>query len=483
MEAKYSVGRVKLVVFLCSLLFVVRDASATIPITEHLTLSGFMRYEIGIHTAEQNPNLAENHDLSLSRFFLQTEWTYKPTDIFKVFANIRAQLDTTAQWDDDLDDYNAFPIDVAEADWTMMKVSEDDWRAEVWELYTDVTINRLWIRAGRQQIAWGEMIGARILDIINPLDYSWNFIFEPEEFELIRIPTWMVRGSYSVSVPWFTWLSDVSVEGFINPGDVLPNQQADVGAPFQVAPAFPPFININEQDNRGNTEYGVRVGAMLGGFYLTLNYLYVYNDDFVLDLSGISFSPFAVNLKGEYPATDVYGLTFNYFISPLETVATFEGKWVPNQPYQDAGALGGLGVRDQGTWTWAIRFDRPTQVLPPDFLHASFMMIQLEFVQAVVEGDEDKILGPGLSRIDKTVDQIFLVLQQPLIHNDLTPGLQAGYDLDGAYFIKPSIKYNYGDHWYFDLFATFLGGSEDRPGRFGSLYWADTFYGRVTFQF
>ena len=63
------------------LLMASKDANAVMQISECLSVTGFARYEFGIHTAESNPNLVENHDLTLSRFFLQTEWTYKPSGV------------------------------------------------------------------------------------------------------------------------------------------------------------------------------------------------------------------------------------------------------------------------------------------------------------------------------------------------------------------------------------------------------------------
>ncbi|HNU72678.1 MAG TPA: hypothetical protein PKL48_13315, partial [Thermodesulfobacteriota bacterium] len=111
---------------------------AEIQLSDTLSLSGYVRYELGLHAAEQNPNNAalydDNNDINLARSFFQTEITYKPSSVFKLFANVRFSADQTAQWDGDIDDYNAYPVDVPDDDWTMMKVSEDEWRAEVWEL-------------------------------------------------------------------------------------------------------------------------------------------------------------------------------------------------------------------------------------------------------------------------------------------------------------------------------------------------------------
>jgi len=484
-------------VFVLLLVMAAGDVRADIALSDCFSVAGYMRYELGIHTAESNPNLPENHDLSLSRFFFQTEWTYQPSDVFKLYAITRILGDTTYHWDSDLDDYNAFPVDVPDYDWTMMKASDDDFRAEVWELYADLTLGNLWLRAGKQQIVWGEMISSRILDIINPLDLSWNFQFEPEEFEIIRIPNWSIRGIYSLEKFVPDWFQNSSIEAFVNPGDVLPHQNADVGAPFNLI-TFPPFLRVDERDNRGKVEYGIRLGGMIGDFYGTLNYLRLYNDDFNLKFKGLTpdpvfgipvlapfgdFTPYALLLDAKYEKIDVYGVSLNYaFRQPWNLVITFEGTWIPNQPYGAAGSPT-PAIRDQGTWKYAILFVRPTQILPPKFLHANNMMIQLQLTQTVVEGDEDKILGPADSRMDKSVENIILFLSQPILYNNVSLGLLAIYDPDDSYYIKPSVRYMHGDHWYFDIFATFLGGSEKRTGRFGSLYWADTVYGRITYQF
>jgi hypothetical protein len=462
----------------------VSSARAEISLSECLSVAGYMRYEVGLHTAGANPHLPENHDITLSKFFFQTEWTYQPTDVFKLFANTRVLADATQSWDSDLLDYNAFPIDVPDYDWTMMKASDDEYRAEVWELYADITLGHLWVRAGKQQIAWGEMIGARFLDAVNSVDISWNFMFEPEEFEILRIPNWMIRGIYSLGPDAIPGFSDVSVEGFVNPGDVVPSFIPDYGAPFTLASPLPPFISVKEKDRRGDTEYGVRVGAMVGDFYLTLNYLHVYSDEPAIETTGTSFIPsLTVFADMRYPLTEIYGLSANYAWTAPNIVFTFEGIWSPNAPYGDASEAFPK-IRDQGTFKYAVLLNRPTQLLPPDFLHASFLNVMLQFSQTIVEGDEDKIvIGPTSDKVDKTIEQVACILQQPILYNDVTLGIQAAYDFDGGYMMKPSIKYVRGDHWYFDLFTTFVGGSDKRFQRFGSLDWADTVYGRITFQF
>ena len=460
-----------------------------------LNIAGFFRYSLAVHTGDQNPNNTDQEDnntLNLARALFQTEFTYRPTDVFKLYTKIRFTHDATELLDDNLDEYDATPYDVPSGGWTLMNLGDSDhYRGEVWELYGDVEVGNLWARLGRQQIVWGEMIGLRIMDRINPLDMSWHLMFEPEEFENIRIPQWAIRAVYGMEQRAIPWLMDITLEGFLNPGDISPNVMPEFGSPFNLKPQFPPFFDIEDKDRRGDAEYGFRMGGRIGNFYGTLNYLHLFVDNSLFELTGITPVgprpiPPILHLDAKYPETDIYGMTLNYASpAPLNLVVTFEGTYTPDQPYQDAKArplMPGTPtpqIRDVGMWRWAMRFDRSTFVLPRPI---SAMKIQLQFSQTVVE-DNDEVLGPNNSEIDATQNTLALILRQSLMHNNLEPSLKIIYDLDDAYLITPAVRYRYGDNWYFDLYGNFLGGSEDRPGRFGSMDWADEIVGRVTFQF
>ncbi|MDY6974347.1 MAG: DUF1302 family protein, partial [Thermodesulfobacteriota bacterium] len=441
-------------------------ARATIDLTEDgtLTLTGFVRTELCAHIASRNPNnnYDDNNDFNLFRNFFQTEVSYKPTTNFEIFTKLRFTGDQTADIDSEVDDYNAFPVSVPSSNWTLMKTDEDDFRAEIWELYADLRIQDLWLRMGKQQIVWGEMISSRIMDLINPLDLSWNFMFEPEEYENIRIPNWSIRGSYLMRLP-FRWIKDVTIEGFLNPGDILPTQNAEPGAPFNLIPQLPPFLRFTEKDRRGDIEYGLRIGGFINDlFYVTLNYLHLYTDSGYSVFRGLTpdstfgvpfladtgdFTPYAQLLDTRYPSIDVYGLNFNYaFAPPLDTVVSVEATWTPEQPYGDAGS-NFSNIVDQGTFNSAIRFDRKTFVFPD----SSAMMVQLQFNYTLREGDEDDLLGTGGSKVDKSDSTVALILSQPFWHDDIKVGFNVIYNTDGASYIKPSFMFNRGDHWYFDV--------------------------------
>lgn len=52
----------------------------------------------------------------------------------------------------------------------------------------------LFLKLGRQQVVWGRTDLFRVLDVINPVDYSRNNIYD--ELQDIRIPMWIAQGEY-----------------------------------------------------------------------------------------------------------------------------------------------------------------------------------------------------------------------------------------------------------------------------------------------
>src|SRR3972149_5824386 len=240
MKANFWLTRKWLLVF--SILFLgVMEARAEVKLSKTLSVTGYLMHQLAVHTGEMNPNNAspnatkqtDRNLINLSRTFFQTEWTYLPNDTFKLYSKVKLISDQTEALDSDLKEYNAFPLGTPRYGTYLRATDDKDLNAEMSELYADVSLGNLWVRLGKQQIVWGEMISSRILDIINPLDLSWHFRFEPEEFENIRVPQWALRARYNVpQMAPLPWLADAYLEGFVNPGDVSPNINPALGSPF-----------------------------------------------------------------------------------------------------------------------------------------------------------------------------------------------------------------------------------------------------------
>src|SRR6059058_5166577 len=110
------------------------------------------------------------------------------------------------------------------------------------EAYADIKFRTipLTIRAGRQQIVWGETDNFRMLDRANPLDLTWHFQQEIPApafgWDQIRRPLWMIKFLYSLGDVWK--LSQNFLEWYWNPGDWYPAKQAFLPRPWGL-----PFLN------------------------------------------------------------------------------------------------------------------------------------------------------------------------------------------------------------------------------------------------
>ncbi len=499
----------KTCIFIFLFLFMgVMDASAGIMLTDDLSVSGFFRQMLGIHAAGPNPNnqdsfrsvgQEDNNLLNLSRTQFQTEWTYKPNHMFKVFANMRVIHDQTDMLDDDLKDYDAFPLSTARYGTYLRPTDDDNFAFEMRELYADLDLGPIWLRIGKQQIVWGEMFGWRIMDCINPLDLSWHFRLEPEEFENIRIPQWSVRAVYKIEQNMIPWLKDFYVEGFLNPGDISPNINPEPGAPFRFSP-YKTYYVLNDLDRRGDDSFGFRLGYRIGEVAGTLNYVYKYSDSGLWNHTAGGAGPPGTTTyyDVEYHKTNIVGATLNYaFDMPINAVLTFEGKCITDQPYYNAepeGTTGGpplppppnASITERRTWNYGLQLQRFTFVFPRP---TNAMNISLQFNQTIIEGDVDTIkytIGPhddDENSLDKRKNQLGLNVSQLFWYNQIVTSFKVLYNLKGQYLINPGLKYRHGNHWYFDVYANFLGGSDRRAGGLGSTYWADDVYARITYQF
>jgi hypothetical protein len=110
------------------------------------------------------------------------------------------------------------------------------------EAYVDLKMRGvpLSIRAGRQQIVWGETDNFRMLDRANSLDLSWHFQQEIPApgfgWDEIRRPFWMIKFLYDLDQ--VGPLAQSFLEWYWNPGDWYPAKQAYLPQPWGL-----PFYN------------------------------------------------------------------------------------------------------------------------------------------------------------------------------------------------------------------------------------------------
>jgi len=146
------------------------------------------------------------------------------------------------------------------------------------EWYIDTETQTTFWRIGKQQVVWGQADGLKILDVINPQDFS-EFILD--EFEDSRIPLWMLNVEFPIedeSSLQLLWIPDLTYHEF-----------AAEGTRFEItSPLFVPQSNILQLHSDkpdsvfSDSDIGFRYSSFYNGWDLSINYLYHYIDSPVL---------------------------------------------------------------------------------------------------------------------------------------------------------------------------------------------------------
>jgi hypothetical protein len=108
--------------------------------------------------------------------------------------------------------------------------------------------DQLFVKLGRQQVVWGRTDLFRVLDVLNPVDYSRNNIYD--ELQDIRIPMWMLQTEYRMGGT--EHLQDANVQLVWNFDKFRPNNLGQCGTPNVILDAGCFFRGmVNLWDNGG----------------------------------------------------------------------------------------------------------------------------------------------------------------------------------------------------------------------------------------
>jgi hypothetical protein len=165
-------------------------------------------------------------------------------------------------------------------------ISTKDWGSiELRELYWETFGENSFWRIGKQQVVWGEADGLKLLDVINPQNFR-EFVLD--DFDDSRIPLWMFNAEFTLTengVLQVLWVPDTTVHN-LAPSDspyafssssIVPKPTGDKAV--QLVPAQAPRSPIKDSD------IGLRYTDFVGGWDISLNYLYHYVDEPIVSAS------------------------------------------------------------------------------------------------------------------------------------------------------------------------------------------------------
>ncbi len=389
---------------------------------DRLDVTGYVKNETALR-------LHSPHQFSKSQNWLQAEIEFELTDWAELTILGRSLFDPVNHLETNIEDFHTSPIDRLEAG--------DSFQAELRELYLDVLYEDFDIRLGRQQIAWGESIGLRILDVINPQDFR-EFILN--DFIDARIPLWSLRAGYT--------LRDWTFEGLWLP-DFEASRPADQGSEFQfrgVPASALRAVHQPEDWRLSDSEVGFRVTRFMRNMDLSLNYLYAWSDFPV---------PFRVSntfrFEPRHERFHLIGGSFNYafdvFVIRGEGGLRLGEHFVSGDPHDRD------GIRQREFLSY---------VLGVDWTVSDNLMANVQFFQNVIFSAPGALVGES---VDNAVS---LFLLSDFINETLHPQFLVLYGINfGDLLIRPQVRYDFSDYVSATIGADFFIGS--RSGLFGQF--------------
>ncbi len=156
---------------------------------------------------------------------------------------------------------------------TRLEICGDEYMVDIPSLYADYSNGGFWARIGNQQIAWGETLFFRVLDVPNGLDLRRHGVLDlaAEEYSDKRVHAPAVRTSFTFNSGW-------ELEGFAQMAQpsILPTPNS----PYNIIPDG--FVVQQEQgydaiDDKWN--FGARLRGQAGPFDLQFMAVRRYNPD------------------------------------------------------------------------------------------------------------------------------------------------------------------------------------------------------------
>ncbi|MCC6696540.1 MAG: hypothetical protein IT365_12990 [Candidatus Hydrogenedentes bacterium] len=320
---------------------------------------------------------------------------------------------------------------------------------ELREAYIRTQAGKWNLTLGKQQIVWGVADGLKVLDVVNPQDLR-EFILD--DFEDSRIPLLAVNAERPIK-DWtlqLIWIPDTSYH-------VIPRQDSE----FEITSGVPSpprgfELEIEEPDKPGrfitDSDVGLQLSTFKGGWDITFNYLYHYDDIPAFPRSyRLSEDGQEVIAHPEYKRLHLIGGSFSKAFGGLTVRAEyglFLDKYYSTGNYFD---LDGV-----------VRGDSVSYVLGFDWFAFNNTFMSVQVFQDWFSNDAE-----GLER-DQVQTYITCFAQHRFLHDTLTVEGMWLFDVNhGDGLIRPKITYAVNDELNVYAGVDYFYGSD--KGLFGQF--------------
>jgi len=319
------------------------------------------------------------------------------------------------------------------------------------ELYVEGSVGPLWLRAGKQQIVWGQADGLKLLDVVDPQEFR-EFILPP--FDESRIPLWSLDAELPVGKTrlQLVWVPDPSTDVFPDPG-----KRFAFTTPLLLGPPAPPGLPVRVRhvdrpdDPIADSDAGVRLSGSWHGWDLTANYLF-HTSDIPLpfhELSLASGTPSAVVRPG-FERTHLFGGSCSNAFGSVTVRCEFSYNLFYHSP---AKSLDGNGV---------VRADQFDYMIGLDWYRFEETLLSVQLFQSWALQNASRLVR-NLAETNAT----FLARRQ-FLNQRLTLEVMWIQNLNrGDGMARPKIRYELRDRLFVSLgFDWFYGKNRGLFGQF-----------------
>jgi hypothetical protein len=209
-------------------------------------------------------------------------------------------------------------------------VKEDDLRMEIDELYFSIPAGALEFTLGKQEIAWGSIDGARVVDTVSPVRLTEGLARVPRPD---RIPIWAARieaiiGSFDFD---FVFAPDTTVNQLAEPGAAFFPQAPRFLAGLQPVGPLPPIIREDRGKLVDDATFGARISYRFAATDVRFSVLRGIDQDGVPVFDG-------QQIELRHPRRHTLGLEFVRQLGAV--VGRLEAAWTPDAQFIVANTLG-----------------------------------------------------------------------------------------------------------------------------------------------
>lgn len=376
------------------------------------------------------------------------------------------------------------------------------------ELYVNATIpvgegdNELAFRIGRQQVVWGRTDLFRVLDIVNPMDFSRENLYA--EFEDSRIPQVMVNMEYRIGATKV--FDDLNYQLLYKVENFRPHDLGQGGEPYAILGAgnlfralancwdngctvgnFPAAgftvdfpanaIGIRQVNEPDHSEFGGRIEGVFRGVGFSLNAMYFYSqfpslrggiptdDPFTPAIESVPHD-YDIAFDVDFPRLFMVGGSADWYSEKLKSSFRFETSYTTGEEFADTSKP--RLFSDSDVFRAVVGFDRPTFI---PFLNKTraFLISGQVFYQRLMDYETYSVNSIGIpippddpannTYFDKIGFQdwednilLTLLIQGNYLNDRLTPQIITAYDTEAeAGVISPSIEFKPANNWVFKL--------------------------------